>query len=588
MLCYNDLVFVLGPYFGILSVVSGLFCGFTGSYIFSQTIFTYRTGCRTRWIGIFLVFSELGVFLMTVNVLEVTPLFFLGATLIFIGFDLMYEWLWDVRHKLLMSEYVVLVMTFVAIHIVGIDGGILIGFIFAALDYVVTTAKATSLVRVSKRSRAVWNQEQWNLLQQHGYDSENPKIITLELKGSVFFGSSLQLLTSMSEEIGLHPTKFDREEMQSVMASPMHGRSPKPPRPTPKTYAASVRRRNDQNNKLQADCIVQQRASTPDFLVLDLQQMQNLDASAARGCFLQLAKMCGKRGVVVCAAGANPRVDWMLRSHDCSYAVGEEEESIKEKLLGSHSQTAALEINKMLVCETTDEALEFCELCLVERMIGTTVMTRPRSFINLAEDISSTASGLFSTYTLSAVFKQYLGLDEKETVLLEEFEKHGKPFHEEIKLKSGDLIFVDGEESDAFYIVLAGSVALHQKESSRGTAMDVRSRPLNQHLQSSEHRIVSGAGVLSHPMRKHSFAEKASQDVGRIKKYLQLGAIFGFVDFILNQSRTFGAVAKTDGSVVARIKREGLERLKAENPALQRIVEKVLLQASIRELADAV
>ena len=32
-------------------VVSGLFGGFTGSYIFSQTIFTYRTGCRSRWVG---------------------------------------------------------------------------------------------------------------------------------------------------------------------------------------------------------------------------------------------------------------------------------------------------------------------------------------------------------------------------------------------------------------------------------------------------------------------------------------------------------------------------------------------------------
>lgn len=76
----------------LLAVVSGLLCGFTGSYIFSQTIFVYRTKCNTRWIGIITAVGELAVFLCTVNVLEVTPLFFLGATLIFIGFDLMYEW----------------------------------------------------------------------------------------------------------------------------------------------------------------------------------------------------------------------------------------------------------------------------------------------------------------------------------------------------------------------------------------------------------------------------------------------------------------------------------------------------------------
>jgi MFS superfamily sulfate permease-like transporter len=37
-------------------VVSGLTGGLTGSYIFSQTIFTYRTGCRSRWIGVLVSF----------------------------------------------------------------------------------------------------------------------------------------------------------------------------------------------------------------------------------------------------------------------------------------------------------------------------------------------------------------------------------------------------------------------------------------------------------------------------------------------------------------------------------------------------
>lgn len=73
-------------------VASGLTVGFTGSYIFSQTIFTYRTGTNSRWVGIFVALSFLGVVLSTINVLQVTPLFFLGSTLIFIGTDLLFEW----------------------------------------------------------------------------------------------------------------------------------------------------------------------------------------------------------------------------------------------------------------------------------------------------------------------------------------------------------------------------------------------------------------------------------------------------------------------------------------------------------------
>ena len=81
---------------------------------------------------------------------------FVSATLIFIGWDLLFEWLWEVREKLLLTEYLVLIATFVAIHIIGIDAGILFGVVVAIIDHVVTTAQVTTVTRVVKRSRAVW------------------------------------------------------------------------------------------------------------------------------------------------------------------------------------------------------------------------------------------------------------------------------------------------------------------------------------------------------------------------------------------------------------------------------------------------
>lgn len=44
-------------------------------------------------------FTFIAVVLSTVNFLEIVPLFFLGSTLMFIGFDLLYEWIVEVRHK---------------------------------------------------------------------------------------------------------------------------------------------------------------------------------------------------------------------------------------------------------------------------------------------------------------------------------------------------------------------------------------------------------------------------------------------------------------------------------------------------------
>jgi len=57
------------------------------------------------------------------------------------------------------------------------------------------------------------------------------------------------------------------------------------------------------------------------------------------------------------------------------------------------------------------------------------------------------------------------------------------------------------------------------------------------------------------------------------------------VDYILEKNRTFGAVAKENGTVIAKIHRDRLDSLKVESPELQILVDKLLLQASIRELA---
>ena len=86
------------------------------------------------------------------------------ATLIFIGWDLLYEWLWEVRGKLLLTEYLVLIATFIAIHIIGIDAGILFGVVVAIIDHVVTTAQVTTVTRVVKRSRAVWKPGEFGLV----------------------------------------------------------------------------------------------------------------------------------------------------------------------------------------------------------------------------------------------------------------------------------------------------------------------------------------------------------------------------------------------------------------------------------------
>lgn len=54
--------------------------------------------------------------------------------------ELSVEWLWEIREKLLAHEYLVLLATFVAIQIMGLNQGLIIGVGFSTLFFVISYA----------------------------------------------------------------------------------------------------------------------------------------------------------------------------------------------------------------------------------------------------------------------------------------------------------------------------------------------------------------------------------------------------------------------------------------------------------------
>lgn len=115
---------------GISNVISGLSGGYTGSYIFSQTIFSLRMGIRSRLMGYVIAFLSIVAVVIPFNILSYVPNCFFGALLMLICLDLMCEWLIDVRSKLSSVEYVVVLATFAMLQVLGVEFGILVGVLF--------------------------------------------------------------------------------------------------------------------------------------------------------------------------------------------------------------------------------------------------------------------------------------------------------------------------------------------------------------------------------------------------------------------------------------------------------------------------
>lgn len=114
---------------GISNFVSGITGGYTGSYIFSQSIFTLRAGIRSRLAGYVLAGCEILFLVAPFSILAFVPNFFFGSLLSLICIDLVVEWLIESRHKLTSAEHAICLLTFALILLTGVEYGIVLGVV---------------------------------------------------------------------------------------------------------------------------------------------------------------------------------------------------------------------------------------------------------------------------------------------------------------------------------------------------------------------------------------------------------------------------------------------------------------------------
>jgi len=112
---------------GISNFVSGITGGYTGSYIFSQSIFSLRAGIRSPLAGYVLAGCEILFLIAPFSILAYVPNFFFGSLLSLICVDLVFEWLIESRNKLTSVEYIICLSTFALILVTGVEYGIVLG-----------------------------------------------------------------------------------------------------------------------------------------------------------------------------------------------------------------------------------------------------------------------------------------------------------------------------------------------------------------------------------------------------------------------------------------------------------------------------
>jgi SulP family sulfate permease len=185
---------------GLANVLVGVCGGMTGTLSMSRTVLNYRAGGRHRASGILAGVVCLLTLAFGTKALGFVPVPILGALLIQLGADLLYDWLvkgWDTMQR---PDYFQMAVIFLVIVAWDFVAGVALGIVAACITFAINTSRLR-LVRLGlnrtvysgRVDRPVYQQEH---LVRHGHS-----IQIMWLHSFVFFGSAHRLLLQIQEII---------------------------------------------------------------------------------------------------------------------------------------------------------------------------------------------------------------------------------------------------------------------------------------------------------------------------------------------------------------------------------------------------
>lgn len=182
---------------GFANVASGLSGGYTGSYIFSQTIFSQRQKVTSTINGWIIAVGEFLLFLLPIDVLQFFPGCYIGGIMAFFGFDIMLDWLWHSRSKVSLHEYFLLILTFFMVMFLGVIEGCVAGVIACAFVFIIVYSSTPVVeIRQGVASTAMRSFDERAFLLDF-----RRQILCIELRGYLFFGASLQVSDNLLRRV---------------------------------------------------------------------------------------------------------------------------------------------------------------------------------------------------------------------------------------------------------------------------------------------------------------------------------------------------------------------------------------------------
>lgn len=184
---------------GIGSILSGLGGGMVGSHAVT-TLLVSKMGVRSRAVGIFAALLYLAVLLFGLSMLSFFPRFMIGGALLFIGLQLLYQWVVASWSRLPRLDYGLIWLILIIVALKDFLTGVGVGLLIASLMFIFSYSRQ-QVVKYARSGAAYQSHAARSLQQQQFLRQEGQQIQIFSLQGYLFFGTANALLKQVQARL---------------------------------------------------------------------------------------------------------------------------------------------------------------------------------------------------------------------------------------------------------------------------------------------------------------------------------------------------------------------------------------------------
>ncbi|WP_448603062.1 SulP family inorganic anion transporter [Thermoleptolyngbya sp.] len=184
---------------GIASLLSGLGGGMVGSHAVT-TLLVSNMGVRSRAVGIFASLLYLVVLLFGLSMLSYFPRFMIGGALLFIGLQLLYQWVVTSWAKLPRLDYGLIWLILIIVALKDFLTGVGVGLLIASLLFILSYSRQR-VVKYVRSGASYQSHAARSLQQQQFLRQEGQQIQIFSLQGYLFFGTATALLKQVQARL---------------------------------------------------------------------------------------------------------------------------------------------------------------------------------------------------------------------------------------------------------------------------------------------------------------------------------------------------------------------------------------------------